>query len=289
MGLGLTLLAVLIFLGTVAVSWRRAVRRWRRALDLGELRARFIRTDQVLDGVLRTEWRPSARRALLAEGLRQVSIGLTAIRDVFTERAGDLFVAPGRRRDGGSNGTGSVDSDSLFGNEEQATALDRDVYQEVREVVVTDLVDVTIAALRPCWVGIQASRPTGRAEPAREAERLLAGYREHVERHGLLAPPPFARERAHRTDLATRLWAGSQVTHALSRKVEHEMTQLCHVGQLGVVSALADGAQLVRFAPTAVRGPNWDPTGPGPSVTWTGDAEIAGTLRLVPLRQGVFQ
>ncbi len=275
---GLTLLAVLIFVATAALSWRRGVRRWRRALGLGELRSRVARTDQLLDEVVRGVWRPSAQRALLAEALRQVSIGLTAIREVLTGRANDLFATPGQHGDSGSVSAG-----------EEPPPPDRDVYQEVREVVVTDLVDLTIAALRPCWTGIVAARPVGPTEHARETERLLTAYHGHVERHGLLAPPPFARERADRATLATRLWANSDVTHALERGVEDEMTQLCHAGQLGAVSAMAGGAQLVRFAPVAVRGQTWDPTGPGPAATWTGDAEIAGTLRFVPLRQGVFQ
>jgi len=267
---GLTVLAALIFFATVAVSWRRGVRRWRRVLGLGELRSQVARADQLLDEVVRAEWRPSAQRALFAEGLRQVSIGLTAIQEVLTGRADDLFANPGQ-------------------GEEPDARPDRDVYQEVREVVVTDLVDLTIAALRPCWAGIEAARPAGPTEHTQATKRLLTVYHGHVECHGLPAPPPFARERADRATLATRLWAGSDVSDALARGTEDEMTQLCRAGQLNAVSAMAGGAQLVRFAPVAVRGQTWDPTGPGPAVTWTGDAEIAGTLRFVPLRQGVFQ
>jgi hypothetical protein len=272
-------LAVLIFLGTVALSWRRAVRRWLRALDSGELRVRVTRTDQLLEEVLRTEWRPSARRAALAEGLRQASIGLTDIRDVLAKQVEDLFPAPGADQPHASVGGWA---------EDPGGSPDRDVHEEVREVVVTDLLEATIAALRPCWVGIEVGQPGGPGEPAQEIERLLLSYREHVQRHGLFAPPPLASDHTHRKALATQLWATSRVAGVLSLGVEDGMTQLCHPSQLGALSALAGGAQLVRFAPVAVREPVWDPACPGPAVTWTGESEIAGTLRLVPLREGVF-
>ena len=61
---------------------------------------------------------------------------------------------------------------------------------------------LTIAALRPCWAGIEADRPAAREEHAREAERLLDAYREHLGRYGLLVPPPFARERANQNAAA---------------------------------------------------------------------------------------
>jgi hypothetical protein len=268
--------SVLLFATTAAASWRRSVRRWRRSLDLGSLRAGIARTDQLLDAAIRTQWRPSARRALVAGGLQYASIGLITIREVIAGRADNLFASPTRQQ--ATDGNGS-DPDRR---------PDRDVYQELREVVVTDLVDLTIAALRPCWAGIEAGRPAEPTEYVQETERLLAVYRKHVARHGLLAPPPFARDRAHRAALATRLWAGSQVAEALVRGVDDEMTQLCHAGQLVAVSAMAEGAQPVRFAPAAVRELVDAAKGNGP-VTWTGDTAIAGTLRLVPLRQGVIQ
>ena len=279
-GVTLTLLALLTVLGTVAMSWRRAVRRWRRALGLHELRARVVRTDQLLDMGIRREWRPSARRALFAEGLRQVSIGLSTIRETLPGKSDDLFATPARY-----HGTSSTDG---WGEDRDAQPHP-DIAEEVREVVVTDLVNLTIAALRPCWAGIEAGRPAGPAEYARETERLLTVYREHVERHGLLSPPPLSHDCARRATLATKLWASSKVAHALSRDIEDEMMQLCHAGQLGALSAMAGGAQLVRFAPAAVRELGQDTTGKGPGVTWTEDAEVAGTLRFVPLRQGVFQ
>ncbi|MEV0697260.1 hypothetical protein AB0I53_04985 [Saccharopolyspora sp. NPDC050389] len=264
------LLSVLLSAWTIGVGWRRSVRHWRRELDFDDARDRVARTAQLVDEVIRAEWRPSARRALFAEGLRQVSIGLTAVRDVLAERAADLLGSPGQPGENGSD-----------------RPPDRDVHQEACEVVVTDLVDLTIAALRPCWAGIEADRPAAREEHEREVERLLAAYREHLGRYGLLVPPPFARDRAHRAELAARLWDGSLVGDALRCDVDAEMTQLCHARQLGAVSAMADRAQLVRFAPAAVRGGRHGD--PGLAVTWTGEAEIAGTLRLVPLRQGVFQ
>ncbi|MGI8306819.1 hypothetical protein [Saccharopolyspora hattusasensis] len=269
LGVVATLLAVLLSAWTIGVGWRRSVRQWRRKLDFDGLRDRLAGAAQLVDEVIRAEWRPSARRAMFAEGLRQVSIGLTAVRDVLAERAADLLDSPEQH-----DGNHPYDPP------------DRDVHQEVCEVVVTDLVDLTIAALRPCWAGIDADRPAAREEHAREVERLLTAYREHLGQYGLLVPPPFARERAHRAELAARLWDGSQVGDALRCGSEAEMTQLCHARQLGAVSAMADRAQLVRFAPASVRGGRCgDPSG----VTWTGEAEIAGTLRLVPLRQGVFQ
>lgn len=281
-GVTLTLLALLTLLGTVWVSWRRAVWRWRRALGLNHLRARVARTDQLLDMSVRREWRASARRALFAEGLRQVSIGLSTIRDVLAGKADNVFATPAQRRDNSATDGWGEDLEA-----DLEAQPDQDIAEEVREVVVTDLVNLTIAALRPCWAGIEAGRPADPAEYARETERLLTVYREHVERHGLLAPPPFTHKCTRRATLATKLWASSKVAHALSRDVEDEMTQLCHAGQLGAVSAMAGGAQLVRFAPAAVRELGQDTTGPG--VTWTEDAEVAGTLRFVPLRQGVFQ
>lgn len=248
---GLTLLAALIFPTTVAMSWRRAVQRWLGALELGALRAQVTRIDQLLEEVVRVEWRPSARRALVTEGLRQVTIGLTAIREVLTGRVEGLFAAPGHDQVSGATA----------GWEDDPGAAP-DIYQEACEVVVTDLIDLTIAALPPCWAGIEAGRSTEPAESAQAIERLLVGYREHVERHGLLAPPPLARERTHRAELATQMWSGSKVAEALCRDVDDEMTQLCHSGQLGAVSALAGGAQLVRFAPVTVGEPVWDCAGP---------------------------
>ncbi|MGH3624424.1 MAG: hypothetical protein ACRDQ5_22005 [Sciscionella sp.] len=277
--IGFTVLAVLAFAGTVAVSWPRAVLRWRRSLELDQLRAGVTRTNSLLNEVLLAEWRPSRQRTRLAEGLRHAAIGLTAIRDVLTGQVG-LFAAPEQHANSGStNGSGWVHD----------AAQDRDVYQEVRDVVVSDLVELTVAALRPCWPGIEASRTAEPAEYVHQTQRLLTTYREHIKRHGLLTPPPFANDRVHRVALAARLWAGSQVADALSRGVADEMTQLCHAGQLGAVSAMAGGAQLVRFAPAALRESVSGQAGHWPAIAWTGDTEIAGTLRLVPLRKGVFQ
>ncbi|WP_156753386.1 hypothetical protein [Actinokineospora pegani] len=270
-----TALAVLTFAWVAITSWRRSVRRWRRALGLAELRVRSDRTAQLLDTVLRVHWRTSARRALFAEGLRQVIEGATSVKEVLADRAGDLFTSSAIRPE-----------DSVHADEQ-----DRDIYEEVRDVVVADLVDLTIAAMRPCWSGIEAGRASESADYIERGAHLVGAYRLHVENHGLLSAPPFAfhRHHVHRDTLATRLWACSHVAEALSRGVEDEMTQLCHARQLGAVSALATGARLVRFASTAVRGLAADMSGPGPAVTWTENTEIAGTLRLVPLRQGVFQ
>ncbi|MCK2243615.1 MULTISPECIES: hypothetical protein [unclassified Crossiella] len=276
---GPTVLAWLLLLVVVATSWWISARRWRIEVDLAELSEQVEQIDRLVHRVARADWRPSARRALFADGLGQAVLGLTAIQAALAARTEDLFTPlPGKEIAPATDG-------------EPEPPPDRDVYEEVREVVLTDLVDLTLAALRPCWAGIEAGRPVDPAEYTRSCDRLLASYHEHVRRHGLLPAPPFAfnGDRAHRDTLATKLWAASRVTEALSRTAGDEMTQLCHHRHLGVVSALAAGAELVRFASTAVRELTRESGGPGREVAWTGDSELAGSMRFVPLRQGVFE
>ncbi|MGO1051321.1 hypothetical protein [Crossiella sp. CA198] len=278
-GGGMTAMGWLVLLVVVTTSWKLSVRQWRTCLNLAELSAQVEQIDRLVHRVARADWRPSTRRALFADGLGQAVLGLTAIQAALAARTEDLFTPlPGKEI-------------ALATDGEPEPPPDRDVYEEVREVVLTDLVDLTLAALRPCWAGIEAGRPVDPAEYTTSCDRLLASYHEHVRRHGLLPAPPFAfnGDRAHRDTLATKLWAASRVTEALSRTAGDEMTQLCHHRHLGVVSALAAGAELVRFASTAVRELTRESGGPGREVAWTGDSELAGSMRFVPLRQGVFE
>ncbi|MGI9001473.1 MAG: hypothetical protein ACR2GH_07375 [Pseudonocardia sp.] len=271
----LTVVAGLGLVGTVAVSWRRSVRAWRRGLGLDRLKTQMEQIDSALEEALRVEWRPSANRALLAEGLRQASVGMTTISEVLVRKAEGLLTSV--RPDVGVVGD--------WGEREDATP-DRDVYQQIREVIVADLADLTVSALSPCWEAIEA----GRADPPVElvekrTEELLTEYREHVQRNGLLVPPPFARVSDRRDVLAVSMWRASDVGGALATASDEEMVQLCHAEQLHALQPMAEGAVALRVAPDAVRAV---PDLPGP-VIWTGDTDVAGMVRLVPLRQGVFE
>jgi hypothetical protein len=277
----LTALAVVVFAGTALVSWRRAVARWRRALALDDLQAELNATDGVLGEVLRHEWQPANQRALLADDLRHVSIGLTAVQEALAERPALFARRSGQHEPGSVNGWA----------EDRYPQAERDIYLEVCQVVLADLADLTVAALRPCWAGIDARRPPEPAVYTHEVKRLLGLYRDHVARNGLLVAPAFGSGSgsAERVSLAARLWAGSSIIDTLATGVTDEMTQLCQAGQIGAVSAMAAGASLVRFAPLTVRESLLEPGGTAGGITWTANSEIAGTLRLVPLRQGIFR
>lgn len=260
-------LALVVALG----SWRAAARRWTAQLPLAELDSAMVALDDAVATACLTEWQPMRRRRAVAAMAGAAAGGVDAIRHAL-DAAGDNLLPRSRH--------------------EPAAAADRlpaVVLPELTQVVRGDLVDLCHTALRPVWSAVEAPHGSADADVAREFGRLLADYRDHVARHGLMSPFREDTDPAPRDALMVRAWTGSPAARdALLSRPDHAMIQLCDSRQLGFLSSTA-GPALIRFAPERLvnvlrRDPTDQRIAHDPHVVWTRGSEFIGALRLLPLR-----
>ncbi|MGH8920763.1 MAG: hypothetical protein ACRD0H_20935, partial [Actinomycetes bacterium] len=277
----LSLASVLILIVAVTLSWQRATRRWKDALDLPGLRTQIDRMSTLLAETLAVQWGPSTERHAIADALREAGSGLDDIARALPDACAQLF-APPQLGDPLEPFTLSV-------------GVSQPVQPEVLEVVLTDLLELARTALEPCWQAIEANV---RPQPdlyARRVRMLVDEYRDHVTRNGLLVKPPFVTDPQPRDVLAARVWTDSgEALAALDARVDEEMTQLCRSKQLNHLSAAPGDAGMLRFAPHQLKqvrefGGSARAAGASRDVVWTAAGDLAGAIRLMPLRLGAVR
>lgn len=263
-------IAVAALPAVLLTSWPLAARHWRRELDLAASRHTADEATQLVLAATAQRWRPSLRHRVVADALVEVGNGLEAVVRTMAGSAGTLFPPP------------SPDGQLPAGS--QASHV------ELLETVVADLLDLTTAAIAPCWPAIEAGSSTAPANHADLAQRLLAQYRDHIQGHGFISPPPFAQTLAPRAALAAQIWRQApEAVAALQARPDDEMTQLCRPADLGDISASTSDSYVVRLAPTPLRAvldSDGDRSLSGRELHWTEGGTVAGSVRLVSIRTG---
>ncbi|MFE7127966.1 hypothetical protein [Streptomyces sp. NPDC057617] len=177
--------------------------------------------------------------------------------------------------------------------------LDRESGEGGPELVATlagDLTDAAMVAMAPYWGAVERGQ-AGALAVRRTEERvrdLLSTARHHLQRNGVLAPPPFAA--AHRTRTTSANLLGT-TPHGVAELVGAEadrqaVVQLSSPEQGTLLSRDPAAAVWIRFAPEAVRGEveqAWRTSGQfhPEDALWTSTGRYAGLIRLTPLRMGV--
>lgn len=273
--------SVLVLVAAVTLSWQLAARRWQDALDLPGLRAQVDHMSTLLADTLTVQWGPSEQRRIVADALREVGSGLDEIARALSGSCAELFAPPERGDPLGPFGLSS--------------GVSQPVQPEVLDVVVTDLIELARMALEPCWQAIESNV---RPEPGmytRQVRVLGDEYRNHVTHNGLLVAPVFVTDPRPRDVLAARVWTDStEALTALESRVDDEMIQLCRGKQLNYISASAGDAGVLRFAPHQLKqvrefGGSARHAETSREVVWTSVGDLAGAMRLVPLRLGAVQ
>lgn len=273
--LGYTTVAVaaVLLVVVVAVSWPTAVRRWTKALGLPELRADVVEMTTSATAVVAAEWLPAERRRAVAEAFAEAATGLEEISTTLCAEADQLFRASDPSPSGAADG------------------LARPVLPELLAVVGTDLLDLSQECLRPAWQAIGSGRHNPEGVYAQRTARLLAEYRAHAAGEGLMAVPAFVSDSGPRDRLIARQWSESPAAVvALRCRLPDQMTQLCQARQLTSIDREA-GGRLLRFAPKPVQrvleaDPVRNQSILQEPMIWTSAGELAGVLRLLPLRLG---
>lgn len=261
-----------------AVTWVRAVRRWREQVPLAGLRTTVGSLDEVLDEACTREWQPMRRRRAIAAATEAVAGDVEAMARTLETAGGQLFPPATMWHQPGRTGAPMVRPGS----------------QDLYAVVHADLVALCEGALRPVWAAAGVGRHGDTGDSAVRLKHALDGYAADVARNGLMSSSSAVGETGAREGLAGVLAQTSSVGETLRIGPRDEMTQLCTGRQLSYLSSATEPS-LVRFAPRQLKrvfggGPRTPEDG---SVVWTEHGEYAGALRLVPLRpesvRGEFQ
>jgi hypothetical protein len=263
---GLAVLAVLLS----ALTWNRAVHRWRSSVPLTALQDTVATLDEVTDQACRTEWQPMRRRRAIAAAAEAVAGGLESMARTLDTVGGHLFPAVTTTRRPVTGPAGPIA---------------RPGAQDLYAVVHADLAGLCEQALRPVWTAAATGRHADDGDTALRLKHALDGYAADVARDGLMGTPAATGEPGPRDELAAALAQSPAVVETLRIGSRDEMTQLCTGRQLSYLSSATEPS-LVRFAPRQLR--RVLGRGPRPpedsTVVWTDHGEYAGALRLVPLR-----
>ncbi|MGW6235342.1 hypothetical protein [Streptomyces sp. NPDC055094] len=177
--------------------------------------------------------------------------------------------------------------------------LDRESGEGGPELVATlagDLTDAALVAMAPYWGAVERGQAgtlaVGRTET--RVRELLSTARHHLQRNGVLAPPPFAAALRTRTTSANLLGTDPhRVAELVGAEADRRIVvQLSSPEQGALLSRDPAAAVWIRFAPEAVRGEvenAWRTSGSGQpeEALWTSSGRYAGLIRLTPLRMGV--
>ncbi|WP_044367497.1 hypothetical protein [Streptomyces natalensis] len=177
--------------------------------------------------------------------------------------------------------------------------LDRESGEGGPELVATlagDLTDAAVVAMAPYWGAVERGQAGAHAVRRTEerVHELLSTARLHLQRNGVLAPPPFAA--AHRTRATSASLLGTdpqRVAELVGAEADRQaVVQLSSPEQGTLLNRDPAAAVWLRFAPEAVRGEvekAWRTSGSGQphEALWTASGRYAGLIRLTPLRMGV--
>ncbi|MFJ1647510.1 hypothetical protein [Streptomyces sp. NPDC088258] len=177
--------------------------------------------------------------------------------------------------------------------------LERESGEGGPELVVTlarDLADAAMVAMTPYWGAVERGQ-AGAHALRRTEERvrdLLSTARRHLQRNGVLAPPPFTAADRPRASSANLLGTDPHRPAELvgAEADRQAVVQLSSPEQGSLLSRDPAAAVWIRFAPEAVRAEvetAWQASGTVPpgEPLWTSSGRYAGLIRLTPLRMGV--
>lgn len=274
-------LAVMVVVVTVLVSWRRAVKRLADALALPALRADVQQMSDLAHDVVSREWQPSERNRVVAGALNEAADGLWEVSQALEH-------ASGRQ-------PAQADPLSLGDPEVLPGGIQRALPAELLAVVRADLSALSEDALAPAWQATRMGRRTDAGVYAQRTERLLTEYDADVQRAGLMSRRTPETDDDPRFWLLTRTWSESPTAREVVRvRGADDMAQLCTGRQLDDLSGYGEPS-MIRFAPESVRSilepdrSHRDDGLRGLQVVWTAKAELAGALRLLPLRSAAIR
>lgn len=274
--------AAVVVVATVVLSWRGAVKRLAAALALPALRAAIQQMSDLAHDVVMREWQPSERNRVVARALNEAADGLLEISRALQDTS--------TRQPAPSHPVSLGDPAPRGDPETSPGGIQRALPAELLAVVREDLSALSEAALAPAWQAAGMGRRTNAGTYTQRTERLLVEYDAHVLRAGLMSLPTPETDSGPRSRLLARMWSESPAAREAVRiRGADDMAQLCTGRQLDDLSGYGEPS-MVRFAPEPAR-PILEPDrshrdgGPqGLQVVWTANAELAGALRLLPLR-----
>ncbi|MFE0677792.1 hypothetical protein [Streptomyces sp. NPDC058867] len=301
----------------LVLSWLLVVRRWREAVDdwwrqtgAPEATALLGELDRLLaDGAWRRWW-AAEHRTYTADLARTTAGALRAAAETaehFAEQAGAPRTRP-EPDDGWQDALladvpGPVDGGWSGGEELDPLSGPRWLGREAGDggpaLVDTlrgDLGAAVLAALEPHWGGTQ--RGQGAAAQTESVDsglrRMFTTARRHLDQHGVIAPPPFARrgERSEDTEALLGI-APRRPADDLDDEQGLEPVELVTAEQSALLSKNPSLVRQIRFAPhtATARGEagreSHEERGPTTLATFPG--RYSGTLRLLPLRHGVIR
>ncbi|MBL7625109.1 hypothetical protein, partial [Frankia sp. AgB1.8] len=277
-------IGVVIVLLWPFVAWRRAIRRW--VPDFDEAYAMLAVVGELVQEVAFTEWILADRR-LAAYGIADTTV--TVLREIATTLydAAQALVAEE-----------SPEAPPVPGIEGEVAERLRDAAGEVVGVIHTDLVELAVSVLDPCWKELGRDfldAPTRSA--GRRTERTFDSYYFHLRRLGVHQTPAFGRDTADRAALLESVWLESrQFVDVMSAGVDDgNILQLNTIRDLRFVDADPERGELIRFAPRAARpalqrlGSRTGPRKGPADLAWTDGGQVAGVLRLVRMTSGTVR
>lgn len=246
--------AVLVALVVALRAWKERAKRWIVEIGTDVL----VRAADDLDALLAraaADWAGLDARATTQDALSRYQAAVDGVAEALSARLGRLD----RELDG------------------RPPRLETGYLSTVRR----QLADLVAEALRPSLDGLAEHDLSAHArDAARRTETLLGQWTRHVEAHGAVEPPPFARDQdpSPAPDTSEEL---RRLTAAAALDPLGEMWQLCAADDLVALEVTPHELYTVAFGPRRGR-PAFGRTVPADTV-WV-PALRAGVLRLTPLR-----
>jgi hypothetical protein len=276
----IVLAAVLVLVAVAATraTWHTVVTRWFDAVPLDDAADVDARLTAIVDATLAGPYRQALGRVRVSEAAALLAVGLTDIADTYRVWADRLDQ---ERRDQERLDQDGTDRDQPDGDRPgSATPGFR-----VAEVVRADLAAVAVAALEPSFDDVAAGAPlvAGPASGPSPTAELAFAYDAYIGRGSLHLPPPVVVDPTARARLTAGVWQQSGAARRLlTGSPRVPMTQLCGRHELRALDPDWRSIEVLRFAPAAVRTAVDGPT----DDVLVSTSDVAGLLRLVPLRRG---
>jgi hypothetical protein len=274
---------------TLHLWWDAAAAAWTSRLSTAGTSEGIAGYERLLTEVAVREWVLADIRTYLADAARVVAGGLADTIEVLEEQA--VQATPGAGL-GARTGDGSPAAPART-TSGMTSGMTMDSADALETLLTEDLGDAVRAVLLICWERLRAGG-LGQAGDglADEMRAVLTAYEQHLARHNVFEPPPFAAaDRGGERKLDVMLGPPGQLVDLLGAEPGDAFVQLCAADDLGMLDASPQTARMVRFAPQFVREPviaaaNGSAGRLG-DVHWTTSGHAAGVLRLMPMRSGV--
>ena len=277
---------VLSLLASVAVAvllvrivWRHRHKVWRRERRFEDMETELDRLGELVHDVAVNDWLLADARTrcrIVAEGMaasfEKVREILAKLREILADRPP---MATGQQ--------------AAIQGDEFSLRLGLDAYTEsIRDIVAEDLLEMTVSVVDK--VSYETAVETDDAAVV-ETERgftvALSSYLRGIQTDGVLAPTGNQGADERRDQLLRRLWSEAREVEVLLRVDAGAIfPQYCSPEALKLLSVAPESATLVRFAPAAAK--HLLPRADREDAVPTSDGNVAGVLRLVPLREGAM-